>query len=79
MNQPAGEFVERVSDHGQWFDQGVRVEFFHVHPGDHELEKAALGSYEVLACTRVEDGSGFWLDVRLCRAVQTTRVHKPRS
>jgi len=78
MHESAGEFVERVSDQGQWFDQGVRVEFFQVHPRHRELEKAALGSYEVLACTRVEEGSGSWLDVRLRQVVHTARVRRPR-
>ena len=69
MNQSMGEFVERVSDHGQWFDRGVRVEYFRATPGPRErnLEKAVLGSYEVLACTRVEAEGGRWLDVRLRR------------
>ena len=79
MYEPASEFVERVSDQGQWFDRGTRVEFFGVRPSHRELEKAALGSYEVLACTRVEDTSGSWLDVRLRRAVQATRIRKSRQ
>jgi hypothetical protein len=74
MYESAREFVERVSDQGQWFDRGMRVEFFGVRPDHRTLEKAALGSYEVLACTRVEDASGAWLDVKLRRAVHTTRV-----
>jgi hypothetical protein len=79
MYEPAGEFVERVSDRGQWFDEGMRVEVFGIGPSQRELEKAALGSYEVLACRRVEDSSGSWLDVRLRRAVQATRIRKPRQ
>ncbi len=75
----ANEFVERVSDQGQWFDQGVRVDFFQVRPRHRELEKAVLGSYEVLGCERVADVSGHWLNVRLRRAVQTTRVRTLRS
>ena len=75
----ASEFVERVSDEGQWFDRGVRVDYFQVRPSQRELEKAALGPYEVLGCERVADVSGRWLHVRLRRAVQTTRVRKPRS
>jgi hypothetical protein len=78
MHESAGEFVERVSDHGQWFDPGLRVEFFQLDPWHRELEKAALGSYEVLDCTRIDDASGFWLDVKLRRAVQAMRVRKPR-
>ena len=62
-------FVERVGDAGQRFEPGVRVEFF---PAEHDprmqvLEKAALGSYEVLGCDRVEAGDDRWLDVRLRR------------
>ena len=79
MHEPASEFVERVSDQGQWFDQGMRVEFFQVRPSHRELEKAALGSYEVLDCTRVEDDHGAWLDVKLRRAVRATRVRRVRS
>ena len=71
--------MERVSDQGQWFDRGVRVEFFQVRPTHQELEKAALGSYEVLGCERVKDDSGHWLDVRRSRTVQTTRVRSLRS
>jgi hypothetical protein len=69
MNTSRDEFVERVSDDGQWFDRGVRVEYFGSVPGPRErnLEKAALGSYEVLTCTRVEADSGRWLDIRLRR------------
>jgi len=79
MPEPPGEFVERVSDQGQWFDEGMRVEGFGLRPSHRELEKAALGSYEVLACTRVEDSGGPWLDVRLRRAVQASRVRKGRQ
>jgi hypothetical protein len=66
-------FSERVADAGQWFERGVRVEFF---PAEHDprtwtLEKAALGSYEVLACTRVEGDEHPWLDIRLRRLAHT--------
>jgi hypothetical protein len=61
--------VQRVVDTGQWFEPGVRVEFF---PSQHDpretvLEPAALGSYEVLGCARVEADERPWLDVRLRR------------
>ena len=61
--------VERVADAGQWFERGVRVEYF---PAEHDprrwvLEPAALGSYEVLACDRVTVDDRRWLDVRLRR------------
>jgi hypothetical protein len=79
MHERASEFVERVSDHGQWFDPGMRVEFFRVGASHDELEQAILGSYEVLGCQRVADASGRYLDVRLCRAVLATRVRKARS
>ena len=58
MHERMHEFFERVRDDGQWFDRGVRVEFFRVRPNSQDLEKAALGSYEVLGCERVVDGSG---------------------
>ena len=56
-----------MADAGQWFERGVRVGYF---PADHDprrraWEPAALGSYEVLDCTRVEAGDRRWLDVRL--------------
>jgi hypothetical protein len=79
MNERAGEFVERVSDQGQWFDRGMRVEFFQVRPRHRELEKAVLGSYEVLGCERVEDAGGWWLDVRLRRTGHIARVDSLRS
>jgi len=79
IRKPEGEFVERVRDQGQWFDPGLRVEFFRVHPQHRALEPAALGSYEVLACTRVDEASGAWLDVRLRRTVHITRLRTPRS
>jgi len=79
MDMPAGEFIERVRDQGQWFDPGIRVEFFGLHPSQRQFEKAALGAYEVLACTRVQDASGAWLDVKLRRTVHATRVHKSHS
>ena len=79
MSERASEFVERVSDQGQWFDRGVRVEFFQVRPTHQALEKAALGTYEVLGCQRVEDGSGRWLDVRLRRTGYTPRLGSLRS
>jgi hypothetical protein len=79
MHELAAKFVERVRDQGQWFDQGVRVEFFQTHSHHPVLETAALGSYEVLGCTRVEDESGAWLDVRLRQAVRTTHIRKSRQ
>jgi hypothetical protein len=81
MNEPAGVFVERVSDDGQWFDRGERVEFFpravgHLRP---TLEKAALGSYEVLRCSRVRADGRRWLDVELQRVFQTMRSRRRRA
>ena len=69
MQERHGMFVERVADAGQWFQPGVRVEYF---PAEHDprkltLEKAALGSYEVLGCDRVEADEHHWLDIRLRR------------
>ena len=69
MREPQGMFVERLIDAGQWFERGVRVEYF---PAEHDprtqvLEKAALGSYEVLGCVRVGTGDYRWLDVKLRR------------
>ena len=77
--QRAGEFVERVRDRGQWFDRGMRAEFFRVHPARVELEGAALGSYEVLGCERVEDADGRWLDVTLRSTGHVMRVGSRRS
>jgi hypothetical protein len=69
MQKPPATFIERVLDEGQRFEPGVRVEFF---PAEHDprmqvLERAALGSYEVLGCDRVQAGDHRWLDVRLRR------------
>ena len=69
MREQHGTFVERVADAGQWFERGVCVEYF---PAEHDprawsLEKAALGSYEVLGCDRVTAEQHRWLDVRLRR------------
>ena len=71
MNERTSGFVERVRDQGEWFDRGLRVELFQVRPTHQELENAALGSYEVLECTRVEDSNGCWLDVRVRRTGYT--------
>jgi hypothetical protein len=79
MDESAGEFVERVRDRGQWFDRGLRVEVFQTRPAHHELERAALGSYEVLGCERVEAGGGSWLDVRLRHAFPSSRPPRRRQ
>ena len=64
-----GMVVERLLDAGQWFERGVRVEYFphERDPRRQALELAALGSYEVVSCARVEAGDRRWLDVRLQR------------
>ena len=69
MRGQHGTFVERVADAGQWFERGLRVEYFPAEydPRKQVLEKAALGSYEVLGCDRVQAGDRRWLDVRLRR------------
>jgi hypothetical protein len=69
VKHPSDAFVERVRDEGQWFDGGMRVDFFRTasDPARPTLEKAALGVYEVLGCTRVTDGDRRWLDVRVRR------------
>ena len=69
MGEQHGTFVERLIDAGQWFERCDRVEYF---PAEHDprkrvLEKAALGSYEVVGCDRVEADDRRWLDVRLRR------------
>jgi hypothetical protein len=69
MGEQHSTFVERVADAGQWFERGVRAEYF---PAEHDprervLEKAAHGSYEVLGCDRVQADDQAWLDVRLRR------------
>jgi hypothetical protein len=52
---PGGDRIERVPDEGQWFDEGLRVEY--VEPVSERrgrrLEKAVFGAYEVVACTRL--------------------------
>ena len=73
MSERPSTFIERVVDGGQWFEPGVRVEFF---PAEHDprqtvLEPAALGSYEVVDCVRVEADEGSWFDIRLRRLVDT--------
>ena len=69
MQEQQGMFVDRVADAGQWFERGVRVEYFPANrdPRVQVLEKATLGSYEVLGCVRVEADDHRWLDVRLRR------------
>ena len=66
-----GTVVERVSDIGQWFNDGIRVEYFPRAGGrlQSALEPAALGPYEVLTCIRVQADGKRWLDVRLQRVV----------
>ncbi len=69
MREQRGMFVDRMADAGQWFERGMRVEYF---PDEHDprkwtLETAALGSYEVLDCDRVTIDDCRWLDVRLLR------------
>ena len=60
------DLVERVPDEGQWFERGTRVDFFEAaRPGHRRLELAALGSYEVLRCTRLEADGSRWLNVTL--------------
>jgi hypothetical protein len=66
MPQVKAERVERVLDEGQWFERGTRADFFEAgRPGHTRLEPAALGSYEVLRCERVETEGVQWLDVTL--------------
>ena len=69
MREQHGTFVERLIDAGQWFERGVRVEYFPAKrdPRELTLEKAALGSYEVVGCDRVTVDQHRWLDVRLRR------------
>jgi hypothetical protein len=57
----------------------MRVEFFQTGPTQRDLEQAALGSYEVLACKRVQDNGGSWLDVSLREAFPTGRPRRRRS
>jgi hypothetical protein len=73
MQERPATFIERVVDGGQQFEPGVRVEFF---PAEHDprqtvLEPAALGSYEVVGCVRVEADESSWLDIRLRRLIDT--------
>jgi hypothetical protein len=61
--------VRRVVDAGQWFEPGTRVGLFPAErdPRKTVLELAALGSYEVVACDRIEADEHPWLEVRLRR------------
>jgi hypothetical protein len=60
------DLVERVPDEGQWFERGARVDFFQAaRPGHRSLEPAALGSYEVLRCVRLEADGARWLSVTI--------------
>jgi hypothetical protein len=60
------DLVERVPDEGQWFERGSRVDFFEAaRAGHRQLEPAALGSYELLRCARLEAEGGRWLSVTL--------------
>lgn len=65
-------FVERMADTGQWFEAGIRAEYFPVDhdPRQRALETAALGSYEVVDCSRVIVNQQPWLNVRLRRLFQ---------
>ena len=60
------DLVERVPDEGRWFERGTRVDFFGAgRSGRGRLEAAALGSYEVLRCVRLEADGVRWLAVTL--------------
>jgi hypothetical protein len=66
MPPAKNELVERVPDEGQWFERGTRVDFFEVARRDQRhLEPAALGSYEVLRCARIEAEGARWLSITL--------------
>jgi hypothetical protein len=62
-----GGVVLRIRDHGEWFEPGMRVDYFYpsAHARRRKLEKAALGSYEVEECKRVETNGRCWLHVKL--------------
>ncbi len=69
MRERSAMFIERVVDAGQRFEPGVRVEFF---PAEHDpretvLEPAALGSYEVVGCARVQANERARFELRLRR------------
>ena len=69
MPSMQAELVERVPDEGQWFERGARVDFFGAGEtgGSRRghLETAALGTYEVMRCTRLEVDGRRWLAVTL--------------
>ena len=66
MPQVKADLVERIPDEGQWFGRGTRVDFFEAaRPGHRRLEPAALGSYEVLRCARIEADGARWLSLTL--------------
>ena len=69
MAKTEPEIVVHVADHGQWFEPGLRVEYT-CPPSEHatgSLINAALGTYEVLGCTRERADGQPWLTVRLRR------------
>ncbi len=69
MARPEMEIEARIPDDGQWFERGVRVVC--TRPVDDRyggnVEKAALGDYEVLRCKIVRSGGQRWLSVKLRR------------
>jgi len=69
MAKTEPEIVVHVVDHGQWFEQGLRVEYTRPSSehADGSLINATLGTYEVLGCTREQANGQSWLTVRLRR------------
>jgi hypothetical protein len=73
MTERHGVVVERLVDEGQWFEPGVRVEYFPAlyDPRKSTLELAALGSYEVVDCERQSTNGQPWLTIRLRRYTES--------
>jgi len=69
MAKTEPEIVVHVVDHGQWFEQGLRVEYTRPSSehADGSLINATLGTYEVLACSREQRDGHVWLTVSLRR------------
>lgn len=59
--------VACVADEGEWFEPGTRVEYAATSPRrrEYRLERAVLGSYEVVRCERLTGDDARLLAVTL--------------
>jgi hypothetical protein len=72
MGQQDVVVVERIRDKGQWFEPGLRVELASRRSGrgESQVERAALGAYEVLNCQQEVAAGGHWIVITLRRLLQ---------